>query len=549
MLPLRFRALALASLLTAPALLAQDITVTPFAWVFDEDPPSTLPTRGAPGDLSPPAELEALDRPTYARIREVVGKDGLAWHRTVSTEMPWLINIAYSVFDGVTKHSPAKRGGAVVSEIEYFVVFNPKSARQGANTTPRLLQPVSVKLPDSDGAENVFLEFDFSVDENGKVADLVPTTPSVSSAVVNAVRATLPFWKFAAAQKGGKRVAAHVTVPVLFVSEPVMDESKVDSPPQVTYREAPRYPLGAKMEGVPGRATVTFVVDVEGRAREVEVLWATHRVFGNAAAQAIKGWRYRPAMHQGQPVNTQVLQEIHFVMGDRNANFLQVVADPKKIAQLPPALQWDQPPEYSTVYAGTYPFEALLARNEGSARLAFVVSPEGKVIEMKVVSATSPELASAASTLVESFGFSPASLRGKPSHALLSLDVKYSLGGTPLVPMDRATVKLAERVQQHPGSFARVADLDRPLRQKFTAPAPFPLAAKTPVGSAEVEFVIDPEGVVLLPRVVSATDPAFGYAAAQAISTRRYAIPRKSGKPVEVLARDTVEFRHESVAR
>jgi outer membrane biosynthesis protein TonB len=47
-----------------------------------------------------------------------------------------------------------------------------------------------------------------------------------------------------------------------------------------------------------------------------------------------------------------------------------------------------------------------------------------------------------------------------------------------------------------------------------------------------IEFFIDPDGAVQLPRIVSANSPDLGWAAASAIKRWIFEVPMKNGKPV-----------------
>jgi len=55
--------------------------------------------------------------------------------------------------------------------------------------------------------------------------------------------------------------------------------------------------------------------------------------------------------------------------------------------------------------------------------------------------------------------------------------------------------------------------------------------------------LIDLEGRARLPRVVAASDPAFGYAAVQAISDWRFEPPTVKGETVVVRARVPFSFK------
>ena len=62
-------------------------------------------------------------------------------------------------------------------------------------------------------------------------------------------------------------------------------------------------------------------------------------------------------------------------------------------------------------------------------------------------------------------------------------------------------------------------------------------------GTTEVEFIIDREGVVHLPRIVSASEPEFGCSAATAVVRWRFAPPIKAGEPVDARVRMQLDFR------
>jgi TonB family protein len=71
---------------------------------------------------------------------------------------------------------------------------------------------------------------------------------------------------------------------------------------------------------------------------------------------------------------------------------------------------------------------------------------------------------------------------------------------------------------------------------------PSTLIGKVAEGKAVVEFLIDHDGNVQLPRIVSATDPAFGYAAVQGVAAWKFAPLTSRGQPVDVRAKAPVEF-------
>lgn len=68
-------------------------------------------------------------------------------------------------------------------------------------------------------------------------------------------------------------------------------------------RRTARYPFDALQAGMEGTAMVRFDVSATGRPENVEVIFSIpHPVFGRAAAEAVRGWRYTPRTEDGQPV-------------------------------------------------------------------------------------------------------------------------------------------------------------------------------------------------------------------------------------------------------
>ena len=61
-------------------------------------------------------------------------------------------------------------------------------------------------------------------------------------------------------------------------------------------------------------------------------------------------------------------------------------------------------------------------------------------------------------------------------------------------------------------------------------------------GEAQVEFLVDEQGHAHLPRIAGASDPAFGYAAVQAVSQWLFEPPKAGGKAAVVRVVEPFEF-------
>lgn len=57
----------------------------------------------------------------------------------------------------------------------------------------------------------------------------------------------------------------------------------------------PAYPSALQQERLAGQATVSYIIDTEGRVRVPVATSAAHPAFGSAAVQAVQGWRFTPS--------------------------------------------------------------------------------------------------------------------------------------------------------------------------------------------------------------------------------------------------------------
>jgi len=97
-------------------------------------------------------------------------------------------------------------------------------------------------------------------------------------------------------------------------------------------------------------------------------------------------------------------------------------------------------------------------------------------------------------------------------------------------------VDLLRLEKKHPEKILSAKKLDAPLKPIFRRAPGFPTSVRGRIdhGEARIEILIDEEGKVCLPRIVEVTDPAFGYAAVQAVVAWRFEPPTAAGKPAIV---------------
>lgn len=320
-------------------------------------------------------------------------------------------------------------------------------------------------------------------------------------------------------------------------------------------------PMGAqfvKRIALPRKATVDFIIDERGRVRDPRVVRFGSPSDVEPMIEAIRTWKYTPGKMNGRPVRVAVTEEVEskaepvLLSVQRQGITRQIIMQPiqdKSVAgreEIPPELQWNNPPVMLWSSRPVYPRIALLAEQEGTATIKYIVDPVGNVAAAQVLESSTPEMGQAALAAVETWEFRPATKKdGTPCSALRTATLRFSYygrAGMMVTPETRRALRLLEK---DPDKIVSPEKLDRPLKPVLTRPPVFPVAMRTggQAGRAEVDVIIDTNGEVQLPTVASNTTPEFGYAAVQAVSTWRFDVPRSGGKPVVTRTRVPIVFK------
>ncbi len=88
--------------------------------------------------------------------------------------------------------------------------------------------------------------------------------------------------------------------------------SDLDQKPRVVYQPAPIYPPELARKGMQGTVRVLFIVDKDGKPRDLKVMKSTHPAFNNPALKAVKQWKFEPGKRKGKPVQFKMLVPITF---------------------------------------------------------------------------------------------------------------------------------------------------------------------------------------------------------------------------------------------
>jgi TonB family protein len=79
-------------------------------------------------------------------------------------------------------------------------------------------------------------------------------------------------------------------------------------PPKLIKQVAPEYPEALRSAEITGKVVVQFGVDAAGAVVNVAVFTSDHAELNDPAVNAVKQWRFQPAMKDGQPVATALIR-------------------------------------------------------------------------------------------------------------------------------------------------------------------------------------------------------------------------------------------------
>ncbi len=206
----------------------------------------------------------------------------------------------------------------------------------------------------------------------------------------------------------------------------------------------PEYPSKALDAQIEGDVTLDVLIGKNGKTKNIQVV-SGDSVLARAAVDAVKHWRYTPFTAEGKPVETPTTVTIKFVItkgpincpgqqGDIYAFLPDALTatkvdptNPDTRAQVfrvghhvsPPRPIYAPGPEYSE--------KARKAKQQGTAVLRVIVTPEGKVALVKVLKVIGYGLDQQAVNAVCQWKFQPALKDGQPVPVEINIEVSFRL--------------------------------------------------------------------------------------------------------------------------
>lgn len=88
--------------------------------------------------------------------------------------------------------------------------------------------------------------------------------------------------------------------------------AEIDQKPRAIFQTAPAYPSEVRDKKLEGSVTVIFVVDASGKTIDPRVERSNHPAFEKPALDAVRQWKFEPAVKAGQRVACKMRVPIRF---------------------------------------------------------------------------------------------------------------------------------------------------------------------------------------------------------------------------------------------
>jgi protein TonB len=96
------------------------------------------------------------------------------------------------------------------------------------------------------------------------------------------------------------------------VQDQTFDVTELEKRPEAISQVAPAYPPELRKAKIEGLVTLVFVLGDDGRVEDPRVESSSRAEFEKPAIDAIRKWKFRPGMKDGQPVRTYVRLPMRF---------------------------------------------------------------------------------------------------------------------------------------------------------------------------------------------------------------------------------------------
>lgn len=273
----------------------------------------------------------------------------------------------------------------------------------------------------------------------------------------------------------------------------------------------PVYPQEAIRRNLDGRVRVRAIVGDSGTVARARALRSTDKLFEEAAVRSVLQWKFSPGLSEGRPVSMCVDLDLPFNRADIDKLAKSKVPPPEIFNSL--HLSPRTPPRESDLPDAEYP-DSLLSRHlSGQVVAKYDISPEGRVVDPKILAAPHADFVRPALDALSKATFYPARQGDLPVASKQAASLEFGVVDFQKKPVD---VLSANGISVAPGQEG--AYTTGPGLKSVADPVyPYDLLIAGVDGGAEVDFVIGTSGRAESIAVRRADRPDFGRAVEAAL--------------------------------
>jgi TonB family protein len=233
--------------------------------------------------------------------------------------------------EGWAERANLERTGERNKRLARFTAIRRLPVLEGVTTTraqlfagPGIFYPLVGDLPAGTAVKVYTRDHDFfAVDYRDVIAyadvDAIDVSASGSRQLDVQTSSAPPPTETAAPEPAPTETIAEQPAPVAPGDTSLIDRAGVfaavppgGTQPEEVDRVIPRYPPNARRAGIAGAVVIRGIVRRDGTIDEVEVIKDLPYGLGDAARDAVRRWRFRPAIFQGEPIDVYYTVTVNF---------------------------------------------------------------------------------------------------------------------------------------------------------------------------------------------------------------------------------------------
>jgi TonB family protein len=313
----------------------------------------------------------------------------------------------------------------------------------------------------------------------------------------------------------------------------------------IKYIKKPKitYPENMSDFGNRGKVMLKIMITETGKVSKVEVLDSPHPDLERAAVQGILGAMFEPEKIDGKPQAGFVTTPFEFnVTSGGLSNGVDPFRIPPASKDLPTDLQYDIAPRIRIAAPVVYPYELLKSKTTGKAKVYVVIDPDGNVHQVNILSASESAFGLATKSSLQSWKFYPAQKNGKPSWSVITKEQNFNQFNRDTLN-SHSTTKILSALKHGKTKIYELQELDSIPKPLY---APYPerpmKSDKLEKAGVLLEFYLDQDGMVILPKIVSGTNEELSWITLTAVKRWQFEVPRVHGKAVAARLRMPIQF-------